>query len=133
MQKLNGREVQTRLACVFRYQVPVFAGLFIHHLLAQAVARLVVDTGGFTRAGERVHRTQSTVSQQIRRLDESLGYPASLNPSICATIAHWKAGRASQRLLYAFSAGYASSKSVCPRIRSTSAIIRSPTVKRPSR
>lgn len=35
----------------------------------------VVDTGGFTRAGERVHRTQSTVSQQIRRLEEKLGYP----------------------------------------------------------
>jgi DNA-binding transcriptional LysR family regulator len=35
----------------------------------------VVDTGGFTRAGERVHRTQSTVSQQIRRLEESLGFP----------------------------------------------------------
>ena len=35
----------------------------------------VVDAGGFTRAGERVHRTQSTVSQQIRRLEESLGYP----------------------------------------------------------
>ncbi len=35
----------------------------------------VVDTGGFTRAGERVHRTQSTVSQQIRRLEDSLGYP----------------------------------------------------------
>jgi len=35
----------------------------------------VVDTGGFTSAGERVHRTQSTVSQQIRRLEESLGYP----------------------------------------------------------
>lgn len=35
----------------------------------------VVDTGGFTRAGERVHRTQSTVSQQIKRLEEDLGYP----------------------------------------------------------
>jgi DNA-binding transcriptional LysR family regulator len=33
----------------------------------------VVDAGGFTRAGERVHRTQSTVSQQIRRLEESIG------------------------------------------------------------
>jgi len=32
-------------------------------------------TGGFTRAGERVHRTQSTVSQQIRRLEETPGYP----------------------------------------------------------
>ena len=35
----------------------------------------VVDTGGFTRAGERVHRTQSTVSQQIRRLEEIFGRP----------------------------------------------------------
>src|SRR5258708_7833346 len=35
----------------------------------------MVDTGGFTRAGERVHRTQSTVSQQIRRLEETLGHP----------------------------------------------------------
>jgi DNA-binding transcriptional LysR family regulator len=34
----------------------------------------VVDTGGFTRAGERVHRTQSTVSQQIKRLEEVVGY-----------------------------------------------------------
>ncbi len=33
----------------------------------------VVEVGGFTRAGERVHRTQSTVSQQIRRLEEDLG------------------------------------------------------------
>lgn len=33
----------------------------------------VVDAGGFTRAGERVHRTQSTVSQQIRRLEEAFG------------------------------------------------------------
>jgi DNA-binding transcriptional LysR family regulator len=35
----------------------------------------VVDAGGFTRAGERVHRTQSTVSQQIRRLEENMGRP----------------------------------------------------------
>jgi DNA-binding transcriptional LysR family regulator len=35
----------------------------------------VVDTGGFTRAGERVHRTQSTVSQQVRRLEQNLGHP----------------------------------------------------------
>src|SRR5215510_12905687 len=33
----------------------------------------VVDAGGFTRAGERVHRTQSTVSQQIRRLEQDVG------------------------------------------------------------
>jgi DNA-binding transcriptional LysR family regulator len=35
----------------------------------------VVDSGGFTRAGERVHRTQSTVSQQIRRLEGDFGRP----------------------------------------------------------
>jgi DNA-binding transcriptional LysR family regulator len=35
----------------------------------------VVDAGGFTRAGERVHRTQSTVSQQIKRLEEDFGRP----------------------------------------------------------
>src|ERR1700722_5858703 len=33
----------------------------------------VVDAGGFTRAGERVHRTQSTVSQQIKRLEDDVG------------------------------------------------------------
>ncbi len=35
----------------------------------------VIDAGGFTRAGERVHRTQSTVSQQIKRLEDSVGRP----------------------------------------------------------
>src|SRR5580693_1980850 len=35
----------------------------------------VVDAGGFTRAGERVHRTQSTVSLQIKRLEEDVGQP----------------------------------------------------------
>jgi len=38
----------------------------------------VIDAGGFTRAGERVHRTQSTVSQQIRRLEDSFGRPLLL-------------------------------------------------------
>jgi DNA-binding transcriptional LysR family regulator len=33
----------------------------------------VVDAGGFTRASERVHRTQSTVSQQMKRLEEDIG------------------------------------------------------------
>jgi len=33
----------------------------------------VVDAGSFSRAGQRVHRTQSTVSQQIRRLEETVG------------------------------------------------------------
>jgi DNA-binding transcriptional LysR family regulator len=35
----------------------------------------VVDAGGFTRAGKRVHRTQSTVSQQIKRLEDDVGQP----------------------------------------------------------
>lgn len=35
----------------------------------------VVDAGGFTRAGERVHKTQSTVSQQIKRLEDDVGRP----------------------------------------------------------
>src|SRR3974390_3491105 len=35
----------------------------------------VVEAGGFPRAGERVHRTQSTVSQQIRRLEDDIGQP----------------------------------------------------------
>lgn len=32
----------------------------------------VVDCGNFTRAAERLHLTQSTVSQQIRRLEEGV-------------------------------------------------------------
>jgi DNA-binding transcriptional LysR family regulator len=35
----------------------------------------VVEAGGFTRAGQRVHRTQSTVSQQIKRLEDDVGQP----------------------------------------------------------
>ncbi|MGX5218006.1 LysR substrate-binding domain-containing protein [Pseudomonas segetis] len=35
----------------------------------------VVDSGGFTRAGDRVNRTQSTISQQIKKLEEQLGRP----------------------------------------------------------
>ena len=35
----------------------------------------VVDGGGFTRAAERLHRTQSTVSQQLKRLEERLTTP----------------------------------------------------------
>ncbi len=33
----------------------------------------IVDNGGFTRAAERVGRTQSTVSLQIRKLEDGLG------------------------------------------------------------
>src|ERR1700677_3606920 len=33
----------------------------------------IVDTGSFTRAAERVNKTQSAVSMHIRRLEEQLG------------------------------------------------------------
>ena len=35
----------------------------------------VCETGSFTRAADRVHLSQSTVSQQIRRLEEALAKP----------------------------------------------------------
>ena len=35
----------------------------------------IADTGSFTDAGRRVHRTQSAVSMQIKRLEEMLGRP----------------------------------------------------------
>src|SRR6476661_2925062 len=38
----------------------------------------IVDTGSFTRAAERVNKTQSAVSMQIRRLEEMLGRPLFL-------------------------------------------------------
>ena len=33
----------------------------------------IADTGSFTRAAEEVHRTQSAVSMQMRRLEERIG------------------------------------------------------------
>lgn len=45
--------------------------MFDLDLLKSFVA--VVDAGGFTRAGERLNLTQSTVSQQIRRLEAAAG------------------------------------------------------------
>lgn len=38
----------------------------------------VADEGSFTRAASRVHRTQSTVSQQIRKLEQTVGKPLLL-------------------------------------------------------
>ncbi|MFM0291133.1 LysR family transcriptional regulator [Paraburkholderia megapolitana] len=35
----------------------------------------VKETGGFTRAAERLHLTQSAISHQIRRLEEQVGRP----------------------------------------------------------
>ncbi|SOE01372.1 LysR substrate-binding domain-containing protein [Caenispirillum bisanense] len=39
---------------------------------------LVAETGSFTRAGERLRRTQSTVSLQVRRLEDAVGAPLFL-------------------------------------------------------
>ncbi len=35
----------------------------------------IADTGGFTRAAEEVHKTQSAVSMQMKRLEDVLGRP----------------------------------------------------------
>lgn len=35
----------------------------------------IAEQGGFARAGEVVHKTQSTVSMQMKRLEETLGVP----------------------------------------------------------
>lgn len=46
---------------------------FAPELLRALVA--VAEAGGFTRAAERLHLTQSAVSHQIRRLEEQIGAP----------------------------------------------------------
>lgn len=46
---------------------------FAPELLRALVA--VAEAGGFTRAAERLHLTQSAVSHQIRRLEEQVGTP----------------------------------------------------------
>ena len=35
----------------------------------------IVDSGSFTRAGDAVHKTQSAVSMQMKKLEERLGKP----------------------------------------------------------
>src|SRR5215813_2332470 len=57
----------------FQVEIRIGAMMLELDLLRSFVS--VVDTGGFTSAGERVNRTQSTVSQQIKRLEDTLGYP----------------------------------------------------------
>lgn len=49
------------------------AAMFEPDLLRAFVA--VAESRGFTRAAERLHLTQSTISQQIRKLEERLGLP----------------------------------------------------------
>ncbi len=35
----------------------------------------IIDTGGFTSASQRVHRTQSAISMQVKRLENTIGQP----------------------------------------------------------
>jgi len=35
----------------------------------------IIDAGSFTRAAEVIHRTQSAISMQVKRLEESIGQP----------------------------------------------------------
>jgi DNA-binding transcriptional LysR family regulator len=55
--------------------------LQLEHFLA------VVDEGSFTRAAERVYRTQSAISQSIKKLEEEVGAPlfARDMPEVCLT------------------------------------------------
>jgi DNA-binding transcriptional LysR family regulator len=55
--------------------------LQLEHFLA------VVDEGSFTRAAECVHRTQSAVSQSVKKLEETIGAPlfARDMPEVCLT------------------------------------------------
>jgi DNA-binding transcriptional LysR family regulator len=55
--------------------------LQLEHFLA------VVDEGSFTRAAERVYRTQSAISQSIKRLEDTVGAPlfARDSPELCLT------------------------------------------------
>jgi DNA-binding transcriptional LysR family regulator len=49
-----------------------------HDLLRVFVA--VVDSGGYTAAGQLLHRTQAAISQQIRRLEEAVRAPLFEHP-----------------------------------------------------
>jgi DNA-binding transcriptional LysR family regulator len=52
----------------------------------------VVDCGGFTRAAERVHLTQSTVSQQVKKLETSLGQALLIRDRSTGSIRATEAG-----------------------------------------
>jgi DNA-binding transcriptional LysR family regulator len=57
--------------------------LQLEHFLA------VVDEGSFTRAAERVHRTQSAISQSVKKIEDSVGAPVFCRdaPELCLTSA----------------------------------------------
>jgi DNA-binding transcriptional LysR family regulator len=49
------------------------AGLMFDHRLLRSFVT-IVETGSFTHAAERLHMTQSTISQQLARLEEMVGH-----------------------------------------------------------
>jgi DNA-binding transcriptional LysR family regulator len=51
---------------------PTSGGHMLDPRLLRAFAA-IVDAGGFTQAAERLHMTQSTISQQLARLEETVG------------------------------------------------------------
>lgn len=61
----------------------------------------IIETGSFTRAGERVHLTQSTISQQMRRLEQQLGCPLldRSGRTVVATVAGEKLLGLARRIL----------------------------------
>jgi DNA-binding transcriptional LysR family regulator len=52
----------------------------------------VVDCGGFTKAAERVHLTQSTVSQQVKKLETNLGRALLLRDKSTGSVQTTEAG-----------------------------------------
>jgi len=56
----------------------------------------VVDCGGFTKAAERVHLTQSTVSQQVKKLEQNIDSVLLLRDKSSGTVETTEAG---ERLL----------------------------------
>ncbi|TCU41034.1 LysR substrate-binding domain-containing protein [Rhizobium azibense] len=52
----------------------------------------VVDSGGFTKAAGRVHLTQSTVSQQVRKLETNIGQALLLRDKSTGSVQTTEAG-----------------------------------------
>ncbi|APO77978.1 LysR family transcriptional regulator protein (plasmid) [Rhizobium etli 8C-3] len=52
----------------------------------------VVDSGGFTKAAERIHLTQSTVSQQVKKLETNIGQALLLRDKSTGSVQTTEAG-----------------------------------------
>jgi len=58
------------------------------------IFRAVVEEGGITRAAEKLHRVQSSVTTRIRQLEEDLGTPLFVRAAR-SCICRRRAGRCS--------------------------------------